>query len=116
LDNLAERLHSIDEFGVLTLDVALLARLHVGGQRLATLFDHAGKIPGELLEIEGWGSLLGGIHGGPRYVRICSTSGHVERKIPFRYDKSMRSVPHRPFSWSEGLVNHLRSHLALDIH
>ena len=51
--DMAERFHDIDELGVFALDAALLARLHVGGERLAALFDHGGEVFRELLDIEG---------------------------------------------------------------
>ena len=51
--DVAERLHDVDELRIFAVDAAFLARLHVGGQRLAALFDHAGKVLGELLEVEG---------------------------------------------------------------
>src|SRR3954469_13125769 len=50
---MAERFHDIDEFGVFALDAALLARLHIGRERLAALFDHGGEVFRELLDIEG---------------------------------------------------------------
>ena len=83
--DLAERLdhvgHLVGEAG---LHLAFLARLHVGRERLAAFLDHAGKVLGKRLDVDGadlhrcWRSVV--LHGhpaapslsGPRPVNLSS--------------------------------------------
>jgi len=51
--NLADGFHHVGDLGILIVAAALFARLEVGGQRLAALFDHAGDVAGELLHVGG---------------------------------------------------------------
>src|SRR5262249_49753145 len=53
LGDMPQRFDDVDEFGVFAVDLALLARFHIGGERLAAFFDHAGEVAGELLDIDG---------------------------------------------------------------
>ena len=51
--DLAERLHHVGDLGVLVVGAALLARLEIGGQRLAAFFHDAGDVAGKLLHVGG---------------------------------------------------------------
>ena len=53
LEHLAERLDHVGDFvGGAGLDLSLLARLEVGGERLAAALDHAGEVLGERLNVD----------------------------------------------------------------
>ena len=49
-----------DVLGEVLFDLALLARLHVGGERLAAFLDHARDVAGERLDIDGAGPVSAG--------------------------------------------------------
>ena len=51
--DLAERFDHIGDLGILVIGAAFLARLEIGGERLAALFHDAGNVAGELLHIGG---------------------------------------------------------------
>ncbi len=51
--DLAERLDHVGDLGILVVDAAFLARLEIGGERLAALLDDAGNVVRELLHVGG---------------------------------------------------------------
>ena len=51
--DLAEGFDDVGDFRVLVVDAAFLARLHIGGERLAAFLDHPGDVAGERLDIDG---------------------------------------------------------------
>ena len=53
--DLAEGFDDVGNLRVLVVDAAFLARLHIGGERLAAFLDHAGDVAGERLDIDGGG-------------------------------------------------------------
>ena len=51
--DLPDGFHHVGNLGILIVAAAFFARLEVGGQSLAALFDNAGDVAGELLHVGG---------------------------------------------------------------
>ena len=80
LGDLAESLYHIDEFGVVGVDSAGLARLEIRRQSLAAFLDHAGEVPGQFLPVGRLGRCTG--HPGFRW------SSHVSPRSISLHDRA----------------------------
>ncbi len=78
--------HVGDVVGQVAFDLAVLARLHVGGERLAAFLDHPGKVAREHLDIDG-----------ADFCRFVGGLVHA-REVPAL--QVARTVPHRKADFS----------------
>ena len=84
LRHLAERLDHVDELGMVGFLAAFLARLEIGGQRLAALFDHAGEVVRQLLPVGGCADagFRWGLHVSPRLPCLPGAGRDADRIPP----------------------------------